>query len=91
MNLSSFIEGGGEQSLEVLSENGERVLCRGWRDDDNGDRTAVLAVLSATDDPTPGFVDQLVHEYGLKDELDGGSAIRPLAPCAGTRAKHAAV
>ena len=39
----------------------------------------MLAVLSASEHPTPGFVDRLAHEYGLKDELDGRSAVRPLA------------
>jgi len=63
----------------VLCEDGERVLCRGWRDDGDGDRTAVLAVLSASEHPTPGFVDRLAHEYALKDELDGRSTARPLA------------
>ena len=76
MNLSPSLGAGG---LTVLSEDGERVLCRGWRDDGDGDRTAVLAVLSASEHPTPGFVDRLAHEYGLKDELDGRSAARPLA------------
>ena len=28
--------------------------------------------------PTPGLVDRLAHEYGLKDELDGAWAVRPL-------------
>jgi serine/threonine protein kinase len=79
MNLSSSIGAGGPSSLTVLSEDGERVLCRGWRDDGDGDRTAVLAVLSASEHPTPSFFDRLAHEYGLKDELDGPSAARPLA------------
>jgi PAS domain S-box-containing protein len=79
MNLSSSLGADGARSLTVLSEDGERVLCRGWRDDGNGDRTAVLAVLSASEQPTPGFVDRLAHEYGLRDELDGRSAARPLA------------
>ena len=79
MNLSSSLGAGGPSSLTVLSEDGERVLCRGWRDDGDGDRTAVLAVLSASEHPTPGFFDRLAHEYGLKDELDGLSAARPLA------------
>src|SRR5258705_3986391 len=70
---------GGDSSLEVLWEDGERVLCRGWRDDGDGDRSAVLAVLSAAEPPTPGFVERLAHEYGLKDELDDRSAVRPLA------------
>ena len=69
----------GASSLTSLWEDGERVLCRGWRDDGNGVRTAVLAVLSASEHPAPAFVDRLAHEYGLKDELDGRSAARPLA------------
>jgi hypothetical protein len=36
-------------------------------------------VLSASEHPAPAFVDRLTHEYGLKDELDGRSALRPLA------------
>jgi predicted ATPase len=39
----------------------------------------VLAVLPASEHPTPGLVGRLAHEYGLKDELDGRSAVRPLA------------
>ncbi|HWN48548.1 MAG TPA: protein kinase, partial [Xanthobacteraceae bacterium] len=79
MNLSVSLGAGGTSSLTVLGEDGERVLCRGWRDDGNGVRTAVLAVLSASEHPTPGLVDRLAHEYGLKDELDARSAVRPLA------------
>src|SRR5712672_3091583 len=77
MNLSHGTGGAG--SLAVLCEDGERILCRGWRDDGDGDRTAVLAVLSASEHPTPGLVDRLAHEYELRDELDGRSAVRPLA------------
>ena len=79
MNLSPSLGAGGISRLTVLLEDGERVLCRGWRDDGVGDGTAVLAVLSASEHPAPAFVDQLAHEYGLKDELDGRSAARPLA------------
>ena len=79
MNLSVSLGAGGTSSLTVLGEDGERVLCRGWRDDGNGVRTDVLAVLSASEHPTPGLVDRLAHEYGLKDELDARSAVRPLA------------
>ena len=77
MNLS--LGAGGAGGFSVLCEDGERVLCRGWRDDGDGDRKAVLAVLSAAEHPTPGFIDRLAHEYALKDELDGRSAVRPLA------------
>src|ERR1700704_2584992 len=79
MNLSLFLGTDGAGGLALLCEDGERVLCRGWRDDGDGDRTAVLAVLSASGHPTPGLADRLAHEYGLKDELDGRSAVRPLA------------
>src|SRR5216683_886977 len=78
MHLPSSLGAGAPSSLAVLWEDGERVLCRGWRDDGDADRTAVLAVLSASEHPTPGLIDRLVHEYGLKDELDGRSAVRPL-------------
>jgi hypothetical protein len=50
-----------------------------WRDVGDGDLTAVLAVLSASEHPPPAFVGRLAHEYGLKDELDGRSVPRPLA------------
>src|ERR1700704_3066147 len=78
MNLSPSPGAGGVSRLTVLLEDGERILCRGWRDDGDGG-TAMLAVLSASEHPAPAFVDQLAHEYGLKDELDGRSAARPLA------------
>jgi predicted ATPase len=79
MNLSLSLGAGGTGGLAVLCEDGERVLCRGWRDDGDGERKAVLAVLSGSEQPTPGFIDRLAHEYGLRDELDGRSAVRPLA------------
>src|SRR6202521_3308985 len=79
MHLFSSLAAGGASNLTVLCEDGERVLCRGWREDGDGDRTAVLAVLSASEHPTPGFVDRLAHEYALKDELDGRSTARALA------------
>src|SRR4030081_2957574 len=79
MNLSLALGTDGAGGLAVLCEDGERVLCRGWRDDGDGDRTAVLAVLSGSGHPTPGFIDRLAHENALKDELDGRSAVRPLA------------
>src|ERR1700719_794981 len=79
MNLASSVGAGWADSLTVLSQDDDRVLCRGWRDDGDGERTAVLAVVSASEHPTPSFVARLVHEYGLRDDLDGGSAVRPRA------------
>ena len=79
MNRSSWTGAGGQDSLpEVLWEDGERVLCRTWRDGADGDRHAVLLVLPAADHPTPGSLDRLTHEYGLKEHLDSAWAVRPL-------------
>ena len=61
--------------MQVLCEDGERVFCRRWR---QGDRNAVLAVLPAAEHPTPGSLNRLTHEYGLKDDLDRSWAVRPL-------------
>ena len=79
MNLFPSLAAGGVSRFTVLLEDGERVLCRGWRGHGDGEGTAVLAVLSASEHPAPAFVDQLAHEYGLRDELDSRSAARPLA------------
>ena len=78
MNPSSWFGAGGDTSLQVLWEDGERVFCRRWRDGTDDDRTAVLAVFPAAEHPTPGSLNRLAHEYGLKDDLDGGWAVRPL-------------
>src|SRR3984893_8162146 len=67
-----------DSSLQVLWEDGERVFCRGWRDGVDGDRNAGLAVHLAAEHPTPGSLNRLTHEYGLKDDLDDAWAVRPL-------------
>jgi PAS domain S-box-containing protein len=79
MNFPLSLGAGGTGRLVVLCEDGERVLYRGWRDDSDGDRKAILAALSGSEHPTPAFNDRLAHEYALKDELDGRSTVRPLA------------
>jgi PAS domain S-box-containing protein len=78
VNLSSSL-GAGVHSLTVVFEDRERVLCRGWHENDAGARAAVLAAFSALEPPTPGLVGRLTHEYGLRNELDGRSLVRPLA------------
>src|ERR1700704_1364550 len=77
MNPTSWYGVGGESNLQVLWEDGERVFCRGESHAD-GYRAAVLAVLPAAEHPTPATLDRLAREYGLKDELDGAWALRPL-------------
>ena len=75
MNPSSWVGSGGQSGLQVLWEDGERLFCRGWRD---GSQDPVLAVLPAAEHPTPGSLNCLTHEYGLKDDLDAAWAVRPL-------------
>src|ERR1700730_13078580 len=77
MNPSSWFGAGGDSSLQVLWEDGERVFCRGKSHAD-GDQAAVLVVLPAAAHPTAVTLDRLAREYGLKDELDGAWAVRPL-------------
>jgi serine/threonine protein kinase len=77
MDPSSWSGTGRVSGLQVLWEDGERVFCRGERHAD-GHRTAVLAVLLATEHPAPATLDRLAGEHGLKDELDGAWALRPL-------------
>src|ERR1700757_1150947 len=69
----------GESSVQVLWEDGERIVCRGRHLGADGHRAAVLAVRPAAEHPTPAALDRLTHEYDLKDDLDGAWAVRPLA------------
>src|SRR5260370_36392594 len=78
MNPSSLFDAVGDDSVQALWEDSERVFCRGWRDGVDGDRNAVLAVLLAAERPTPGSLKRLTHEYELKDDLDDAWAVRPL-------------
>src|SRR5215470_12056518 len=63
---------------QVLWEDGERVFRRGWQQDDDGKRRAVLLVLPAADQPSRISFDRFTHEYELRDELDDRWALRPL-------------
>ena len=65
-------------SSQVLWEDGERVVCRGWRIGDDGNRSAVLVVTPAAEHPSRASLDRLAHEYALKDELAGAWAAQPL-------------
>ena len=69
----------GEDGLQVLWEDGDRVFCRAWRADGDGGRGSVLVVLPAAERPTPSVLDRLDHEYELRGELDAAWAVRPFA------------
>jgi PAS domain S-box-containing protein len=77
MSTSSWFGAGADGDLQFLWEDGERVFCR-RENRANGSSGAVLVVLPAAEHPTPATLDRLAREYGLKDELDGAWAVRPL-------------
>ncbi|MGF6507792.1 trifunctional serine/threonine-protein kinase/ATP-binding protein/sensor histidine kinase [Paraburkholderia sp. 32] len=64
-------------SLQIAWEDGERVFSRG-RHPGDGDGDNVLIARPAAEHPPPGILERLAHEFGLKDGLDGGWAVRPL-------------
>ena len=78
MDTSFRVGAEGYDGLQFLWEDGERVFCRGWRQGADGKRGAVLAVLPVAEHPPPASLARFAHEYGLKDELDGAWAVRPL-------------
>jgi len=78
MNPSIRFDADGNRDFAVLWDDGDRIFCRGHRRSADGDRDTVLAVLPATEHPTPASLDRLAHEYSLKDELDVTWAVRPL-------------
>jgi PAS domain S-box-containing protein len=67
-----------ESDLQVLWNDGERIICRGLRDTIDGRRKFVLAVLSAAERPRPDSIARLKFEYGLRDHLDSAWALRPI-------------
>jgi PAS domain S-box-containing protein len=79
--VNLFLRLGAERNrrFQVLWEDGERVVCRGWHESEDGELIAVLAVCPAAEHSTPNCIDRLAHEYGLKDTLDSAWAARPLA------------
>jgi PAS domain S-box-containing protein len=78
MNPSSWFGARGDNGLQVLWEDGELVFCRRRGAGANGDQKSVLALLPAAEHTTPGSLNRLTHEYGLKDDLDSAWAVRPL-------------
>jgi PAS domain S-box-containing protein len=78
---SSWSDVGVHSGLRVAWEDGDRVFCKGWRDDadSNRNRNTVLVVRPAAEQPTSDCLNRLTHEYGLKDDLDNAWSARPVA------------
>ncbi|HEY0801292.1 MAG TPA: serine/threonine-protein kinase PknK, partial [Steroidobacteraceae bacterium] len=76
MSISRFhaaVDGG------LMWGDGEFLLRRGWHIGGDGKRSAALALLPASEQPSATCLDRLAHEFALKDELDADWAVRPLA------------
>ncbi len=71
-------EGDQGSGCQILWEDGERVFCRGSRLGEDGSRSAVLIVVPVAAHPSRSSLERLAHEHGLKEELDGPWAVRPL-------------
>lgn len=54
------------------------MFCRVWRETHAGQGVTLLAAMSASEHPSHAILHRLVHECGLKDELDSEWAVRPL-------------
>ena len=65
-------------SHDASWEDGQFVFRRAWRRAADGKRDATLVVHPVAEHPAPAILDRLAHEYGLKEELDGAWAVRPL-------------
>jgi PAS domain S-box-containing protein len=70
------LDGIGVKDLQILWEDGERVLCRGQRVGEAGARTLVV-VMAADERLTPSGL-PLKHEFELRQDLNALWAARPL-------------
>ncbi|WP_053213766.1 ATP-binding sensor histidine kinase [Pseudomonas sp. Q12-87] len=63
--------------MQIRWDDGERIFCRELRSGVDGDCN-VLVVRPAAEQPRPGCLERLAHEFGLRDELDGTWTAQPL-------------
>ncbi|SOE87307.1 PAS domain S-box-containing protein [Burkholderia sp. YR290] len=78
MSPSSWRNGNGETSFEVLWEDSERILRRSWHNRADGAQYTVLEVVPVAEHAARGTLDRLTHEYELKDALSEAWAAQPL-------------
>src|SRR5579863_6761185 len=73
-----FGAGWENDSVEVLWRDAERVFCRLWRNDGEGEKHAFIPIPAGVERPTLESVNRLTREYELKSHLDSAWALRPL-------------
>ena len=78
MSPSSRVHIEGADGRHILWQDSQRVFCREWRPDADGNAGSVLLVLPAAEHAVSGNLDRIAHEYGLKDKLEEPWAVRPL-------------
>lgn len=78
MDLLPPLEIGANSNFDLLWDDGERIVYRGWRVGAAGERSRVLGVIAAGERPVAGVLDRLANEYALKSELDPEWAARPI-------------
>ncbi|HEY6633130.1 MAG TPA: AAA family ATPase [Rhizobiaceae bacterium] len=67
---------GGDGNARLLWEDGVVALCRGL--DPTAGNSPVFMLFPLGEHPAPVILARLAHEFGLRDELDGSCALRPL-------------
>jgi serine/threonine protein kinase len=73
-----FGPGWENDSAEVLWRDAERVFCRLWRNDAEGEKHAFIPIPVGVEHPTLESVNRLKHEHELKSYLDSTWALQPL-------------
>jgi PAS domain S-box-containing protein len=71
-----WIAGDGAPADEILWQEADRMLCRRCTEAARGRHA--LALVPAAEQPARATLDRLVHEYGLREVLEGTGALLPL-------------
>src|SRR5215207_8348214 len=81
MKASALFGAGWEdESVDVLWTDTERAFCRLWHDGaQGGGRHAFIPLPLGIEQPTPESIARLIHEYELRDYVDGSWGLQPVA------------
>lgn len=68
----------GDVGLEILCDDGARVLCRQWSRGDEGKVSSILVVRAILEPAPPAVLERFAHEFALRNELGRSWAVWPL-------------